>query len=100
MTLADLERDLHDEHPTSAFDRRAFAATMQLPITVPPHPGRIAPPPAPVPGYLRNRMSRSDAEWLASLPSAARAVLQAAAMQAGEWPAAPRIAGAVAIPIE
>jgi hypothetical protein len=59
------------------------------------------PPPLPVP--LRAERSREieldeDARWLASLPPATRAVLEAAKQPRLAWPFAPRLEGAIARP--
>lgn len=62
------------------------------------------PPPLPIPLTRRVEqvapLSDSDAAWLASLPPASRNVLEAARRSAAGWPIAPRIASAIAQPIE
>ncbi len=73
---------------------RPKEATLRAPI----------PPPLPIPLTRRVEqvapLSDSDEAWLATLPPASRNVLEAARRTAGGWPTAPRIASAIAQPIE
>ncbi|MCS6799128.1 MAG: hypothetical protein NZ898_11480 [Myxococcota bacterium] len=58
-------------------------------------------PPLPVP-LVRPRRARrfADEAWLAALPEPSRIVLERARRQAPSWPLAPRIEGAVALPVQ
>lgn len=94
---------LDDEDPTEI--DRIPAALLRLPAPdwkAEAKKPAVIPPPLPL-ALTRKvepaRLTDSDEVWLATLPLATRAVLEAARHATTEWPMAPRLAHAVVTPV-
>ncbi len=80
----DYEPDFDDELATLVADRRTLFS-------------HDAPPALP---FALKRRTLDDAAWLASLPPATRAALEAARAPVADWPRVARPVGAIARPLQ
>lgn len=92
---------LDDEDPTQ-IDKIPAPLLHALLVPPPKKKPSVIPPPLPL-SLTRKvepaRLTSSDEVWLASLPLATRAVLEAARHAPTEWPVAPRLEHAIVTPV-
>jgi hypothetical protein len=92
---------LDDEDPTQ-IDKIPAPLLHALLVPPPKKKPSVIPPPLPL-SLTRKvepaRLTDSDEVWLASLPLATRAVLEAARHAPTEWPLAPRLEHAIVRPL-
>lgn len=93
------------DEPTLVGDKPTLVGFDEVPTVVQQQPIRMealdpsaAEPPALPFTLMRRKHGRAD--WMASLPIPARRVLERAKLSAPGWPVAPRLSGAVAVPVD
>ncbi len=83
---------LEDGPPRSSYANVAVPKPKKAPALIPP--------PLPIALRRSQRVLDSESAWLASLPAAAREVLEKARRPERAWPHVPRVAAAVCQPID
>jgi hypothetical protein len=92
-----------DDMPTIEFgDEPTLVGFDKVPTVVQQRPiggARAEAGPPALPFQLMRKKGGPSNEWMASLPTPARRVLERAKRPAQSWPRAPRLPGAVAVPV-